>query len=79
MNIEKNENIMDNNSAVIFDLQDKNTFDGVYFTDEQLEAIRNSSIKDNIYPIVYTYDENKIYQEELHAQKDPRGSLIMRI
>lgn len=79
MNIEKNENIMDNSSAVIFDLQDKNTFDGVYFTDEQLEAIRNSSIKDNIYPIVYTYDENKIYQEELHAQKDPRGSLIMRI
>lgn len=79
MNIEKNENIMDNNSAVIFDLQDKNTFDGVYFTDEQLEEIRNSSIKDNVYPIVYTYDENKIYQNEFNAQKDPRGSLIMRI
>lgn len=56
----------------------ENIFDGIYFTDKQLKEIR-SVISGNIYPIVYTYDENKIYQDEYLAQKDPRGSLIMRV
>jgi hypothetical protein len=55
-----------------------NIFNGIYFTDEQLEEIRNS-IKDNIYPIVYIYDVNNIFQEEYEAPNDPMGSAIMRI
>lgn len=78
MDVEKNENIIDNSSIEIFDAQDTNIFDGIYFTDKQLEEIR-SSISGNIYPIVYTYDENNIFQEEYIAPKDPRGSLIVRI